>query len=341
MRHCILFLHLICALGTAAAQSMTVFDLPVKTSIRGMAVVDTQTIWISGSNGYFGVTHDGGRSWNMQQVPDYDSAEFRDIEVFSDGSMLLMSSTAPAAILRSTDTGRTWSQVFRSDNPAYFLDAMDFHGEHGMCLGDPVDGHFLTLYSHDAGRYWEKRFLNERTDSLAAFAASGSVVQFLTKKHIVFATGGAQARAYYTRDKGITWQYQQTDITQGAPSTGIFSLAVCDRKTLIAAGGDYLQPKGSGRNLDILHYRDQRWSLSEGAEYDLTGGRSLGYISGIACGPNDILVACGTSGAAIISNTYTLIADKAFNVVQFAPKSNTCFLAGNSIFGVYTLNVKR
>lgn len=341
MKQTILCLLILGALGTAAAQSMAVFELPVNTSIRGMAVLDTQTIWISGSNGYFGVTHDGGRSWNMQQVPDYDSAEFRDIEVFSDGSILLMSSTAPAAILRSADTGKTWSQVFRSDDPAYFLDAMDFHGAYGMCLGDPVKGYFLTLYSNDGGQYWEKRFLNERTDSLAAFAASGSVVQFLSKKHIVFATGGAQARVYYSRDQGRSWDYQNTDIAQGMPSTGIFSLATCGRKKLIAAGGDYLQPKGSGRNLDILHYRDKRWGLHEGAEYDLTGGRSIGYISGIACGPNEVLIACGTSGAAIISDTYSQITDKGFNVVQFAPKSNTCFLAGNSIFGVYTLSAIR
>ena len=326
---------------SAVAQNIVVSPLPVNTSIRGMAVADNNLVWISGSNGYVGLTRDGGKTWQMQQVPGYDNAEFRDIHLMQDGSVILMSATLPAAILRSADKGATWQEIFRQDDPAYFLDAMDFHGDRGMCLGDPINGHFLTLYTEDAGWHWQERFLDDIGDSLAAFAASGSIVKYLTRKKILFATGGKEARVYYTGNGGKSWAFSPTDIHQGKPSSGIFTMAFCNKKTLIVGGGDYTTGATPDNNLEALQYRRHKWWSTKEWQYDLAASRSLGYISCLSCGANDVLIACGTGGVGMISERYRKISDIGFHVVQCAPDGITFYLAGNAVFGVCTIPVKQ
>jgi photosystem II stability/assembly factor-like uncharacterized protein len=58
-----------------------------------------------------------------------------------------MSSGTPAYIFKTTDGGRSWKEVYKNSDTAYFLDAMDFWDDkRGMhCLGDPINGHFVLL----------------------------------------------------------------------------------------------------------------------------------------------------------------------------------------------------
>ena len=99
------------------------------TSIRGLAALNDSVFWASGSNGYVGNSTDGGKSWQFKQIPGYDSAEFRDIEIINEKTILVMSSVQPACILKSTDKGITWKKVYEDNRPEAFLDAMDFVGK--------------------------------------------------------------------------------------------------------------------------------------------------------------------------------------------------------------------
>jgi photosystem II stability/assembly factor-like uncharacterized protein len=108
-----------------------------KTSFRGLSVVDDQTIWVSGSRGTIARSTDGGKTFGYQQLKGYEKSDFRDIEAFDDKRAIIMSSGTPALILKTTDGGQSWKEVFRQNDSAYFLDAMDFW--------DEKQGHFREL----------------------------------------------------------------------------------------------------------------------------------------------------------------------------------------------------
>ena len=63
----------------------------ISASIRGICAVDEQRCWISGSNGTYAFTTDGGGKWTSGTVPGADSLDFRDVEAFPNGTVFLMS----------------------------------------------------------------------------------------------------------------------------------------------------------------------------------------------------------------------------------------------------------
>lgn len=315
--------------------------LPESSSIRGMSVVSADEVWFSGSKGYVGCTRDLGNTFYMEQVPGYETAELRDIHVFEDGSICVMSSTLPAAILRSVDTGKTWSTVFREDSAWWFLDAFDFYGDQGICIGDPIDGHFVLLHTSDAGKTWSKQFVEERTDSLAAFAASGSTIRYVDKKRVLFATGGAEAKIFMSRDRGQTWTSYPTRVLHGTPSSGIFCLEVMDDGWIIAGGGDYT---GATSGISLFTFQiGKRTLFKHGADaFSDTEinffPTCLSYISSIAYVNDTTAVICGTGGHMQFDmQECTYPSTTGFNVCAASPDKSYVFLAGDSRFGMIDL----
>jgi photosystem II stability/assembly factor-like uncharacterized protein len=146
------------------------------SSIRGMSVINDSLAWISGSKGTVAITHNGGKSWDWQQVKGFEKADFRAIEAFSDKEAIIMSSGTPALVLKTTDGGANWQVKYKNADTSYFFDAMGFADHlHGYILGDPIDGKFLIMETKDGGETWN--LFKNRPDALpgeAAFAASGT-----------------------------------------------------------------------------------------------------------------------------------------------------------------------
>ncbi|TAE88994.1 MAG: oxidoreductase, partial [Bacteroidetes bacterium] len=172
-----------------------------KTSFRGLSVVDDQTIWVSGSRGTFAKSVDGGKTVVYTQLNGYEKADFRDIEAFDDKRAIMMSSGTPALILKTVDGGEIWKEVFRRDDSAYFLDAMDFWDEkRGMLVGDPINGHFVLLETNDGGETWrelDSTKTPEAYDGEAVFAASGTSLRCASRPDelfFAFVTGGSKVR---------------------------------------------------------------------------------------------------------------------------------------------------
>src|SRR5476651_2179389 len=107
------------------AQIITLVCQNKQTNIRGLSVVDEKIAWVSGSNGYIGITDDGGKNWIWQRVKGFEKSDFRDIEAFSDKDAIIMSSGTPALILKTTDGGLNWQLKYHNDDEAYFFDAID------------------------------------------------------------------------------------------------------------------------------------------------------------------------------------------------------------------------
>ncbi|HNV99034.1 MAG TPA: hypothetical protein PKL06_06690 [Chitinophagales bacterium] len=326
---------LLAVLSVQAQQyNLKTKTLPVESSIRGMCVVDYSTVWFSGSNGYIGYTQNAGDSIRMWQIPGYENAELRDIEVFDDGVILIMSATEPAAILRSADSGKTWETTFRQDSSIWFLDGMDFYKDAGTCIGDPINGHFVLLQTRNQGKDWEVSYVKEQTDSLAAFAASGSSIQYVDAKNIVFGTGGAQAKLFRSHNRGKTFTSFETPILSGSPASGIFCLATGPNKLLLAGGGDYT---GATTGISLWQWQYSKRAIPEPFETVILFQTRdcLTYVSSIALLNDDEAVICGTGGTQLyhLMDGCKQTWENGFNVCQSTPEGRAVYLAGNNTFG--------
>ncbi|MCX6299789.1 MAG: oxidoreductase, partial [Bacteroidetes bacterium] len=148
-----------------------------RISLRGLSVVDAQTIWASGNNGMVAKSVDGGSHFEWIKVTGYEKRDFRDIEGFDKNTAVIMGVDAPAIILRTTDGGQHWQKVFEDTTKGMFLDAMDFSdNNHGIVIGDPINGNAYLASTTNGGINWQKLTTPSIpvNEGEAFFASSGS-----------------------------------------------------------------------------------------------------------------------------------------------------------------------
>ena len=109
-------------------------------------------------------------------------------------------------IYKTNDGGATWTLQYTNRDPKGFLDALAFwDAEHGLALGDPVDGRFAILTTDDGGKSWEPIPPEGMPPALpgeGAFAASGTCLVVQGEGHAWFGTGGAKRPASSARPTG-------------------------------------------------------------------------------------------------------------------------------------------
>ncbi len=76
-------------------------ELQTTANFRGISVVDSFIVWVSGSGGTYVRTVDGGNSWNVDSVPGHTDYDFRDIEAFDANTAVMMSAGRPAIIMKT------------------------------------------------------------------------------------------------------------------------------------------------------------------------------------------------------------------------------------------------
>src|SRR6188474_2803836 len=128
----------------------------VKTSIRGLSVVNNNVIWVSGSNGMVGKSSNAGKNWKWMTVKGFEKADFRDIEAFDANTAIIMGIADPAYILKTTDGGENWNVVFKDTTKGMFLDAMEFWNDRsGIVIGDPIGDKVFIARTADGGNTWK------------------------------------------------------------------------------------------------------------------------------------------------------------------------------------------
>src|SRR6187401_2619781 len=133
-----------------------ILNTEVKTSIRGLSVVNNNVVWVSGSNGMVGKSSNAGKNWKWMTVKGFEKNDFRDIEAFDANTAIIMAIADPSYILKTTDGGETWKVVYENKTKGMFLDAMEFWNEQsGIVIGDPLGGHFFIARTFDGGRTWQ------------------------------------------------------------------------------------------------------------------------------------------------------------------------------------------
>jgi len=319
------------------AQTITaVQQPPLRTSIRGLSVVNDSVAWVSGSGGNVGISNDGGKTWAWQQLKGYEKFDFRDVEAFSAKEAVIMSSGTPAVILKTTDGGATWQEKYRKTDSVYFLDAMDFADKkHGFIMGDPINGKFLLLETKDGGETWtEMANAPAALKGEAAFAASGTCLR-ADKQGIGLVTGGTASRLLtYSFKERTGWVVTDLKILHGQQSQGAFSLASV--KGTLVVGGDYAKPLRSDSTAEfygtIIGY--------VGPARNLSRMHPVGFQSCVEYLNYGTYVSTGTPGSCISTDggeTWIKIDDKSYNVCRKAKKGTLVLFAGDrGKIGIYT-----
>jgi len=130
--------------------------------------------------------------------------------------------------------------------------------------------------------------------SEGAFAASNTCLALSGAD--IFSAPAARPLACSTPlTRGAPGASRKTPIAHGKASSGIFSIALADKKTIIVAGGDYLDPK---RASGVAAY-----SLDEGKTWQLSTQQPGGYRSAVAHIDDGRWVAAGQTAktSAVIS----------------------------------------
>ena len=232
--------------GAAAAIGPEVTEQSSGTleTLQAISPVSEEAVWVSGHGGVILRTLDGGATWDRTSAPGGDSLQFRDIHGFSSQSAVaLTAGEGPMSRLyRTEDGGNSWTLGFLMEEPAGFLDCLDFWDEnHGFAYGDSFDGVPYILVTRDGGRAWarvEAVAAPPANDGEGGFAASGTCARAAPGGRGWIGTGaGGSARVLATGDFGRTWTATETPVVKGALA-GIFTLVVADGRPIMALGGD-------------------------------------------------------------------------------------------------------
>lgn len=302
----------------------------VTARLRGVSAVSDQVAWASGADSTVLRTADGGATWTKLTVTT-DRLDFRDVDAIDARTAYVLSiGNGPASrIYKTTDAGATWTLQFKNDDPKAFYDAMSFwDAQHGIVMGDSIDGQFCILTTENGGTNWVRVPASALPPALpneGAFAASGTNIAVFGKTEAWIGTGaGAKARVLRTLDRGRTWAIADTPLIAG-PSAGSFSLAFRDAKHGVIVGGDYKKENEAVDNLAVTSDGGVKWTLVKG----LSGFRSVvAYVPGAR---TPMLVAVGPSGADYSTDdgrTWTPLDGPGFDTLSFARSTLKGFAAG-------------
>ena len=291
----------------------------------GISPADSSVVWISGTDGTYGRTVDGGRTWTTGVVPGADSLQFRDVHAVDADTAYLLSigSGEQSRIYKTHDAGQHWALQFVNPEPAGFFDCFDFwDSRHGMAFSDSFEGSFYIITTADGGATWD-RVPAERLPAArpgeGSFAASGHCLHVHGDSTAWIGTGAAEeghARVLRTTDRGQHWTYHDTPIPGGA-MRGITSVAFIDDARGAVLGGDVYD----------LESREQNIALSDdgGISWELAGRPGFaGPIYGAAFvtgAPVPTLVAVGPTGlgfTADLGASWTTLSSENYWTVDFA-----------------------
>ena len=267
---------------------------------RSISAINESVVWAGGSRGTVLRTADGGANWVVIKVQGAEKLDFRGIKGIDEKTAVAVSAglaeEGQARIYRTEDAGKTWKQVWQTDQKGVFLDGVAFWDKkNGIIFGDPIENHLYLLKTADGGKTWKVLSPTDLAANLpneASFAASNSTMVVEGSKNVWIGTGGADhARVFYSTDRGQSWQVADTPMKANA-SSGIFGLRFWDASHGIAVGGDYKADKEAFENVIVTQDGGKTWKKT-------TPTNPAGLKEAIVKLKNGTLVAVGPAGSCL------------------------------------------
>ncbi len=299
------------------AQSWTAQTSNTRASLRGISAVDALTAFASGSGGTWLVTTDGGTTWRANKVPGAEKLDFRGIRAIDARTVFLMSAGSGdlSRIYKTTDAGEHWTLLFTNPDPKGFFDSIAFwDADHGIVVGDQLEGRAEIRTTDDGGARWQRRDPPAGLPGEGSFAASNTCLALWGKKEVWFATGGTgSARVFHSKDGGRTWTVATTPMRNDGAAAGIFSLAFADARHGMAVGGDYSKDKEDRQNIAMTSDGGLTWATPS--------SRPAGFRSAAAyVAAHKLWIVTGTSGSDSSNDggkTWKLFDSGAYNAMSF------------------------
>jgi photosystem II stability/assembly factor-like uncharacterized protein len=312
------------------AQTLSIknCEVTVKSSFRGLSVVDDSVVWVSGSAGWVGRSLNGAATWTFKQVEEFEKVDFRSLYAFDSQTAIIANAGSPANILLTTNGGETWKPVYTNVHKDAFFDGVDFwNNNEGIMYGDPIDGRMLLVKTSDGGKTWQELPDAQRPllkEGEASFAASGTGIRCYDKSLLMISTGGKVSRMYSTINFGKKWNVQSPPVIQGESSTGIFSFAFRNNSGILV-GGDYLK--------DSLRVQHVLLNKSGGNTWTTPSTPTRGYRECVEFISDQLVLSTGPSGTDVSHNSgmdwSSLSDEKGFHVVRKARKGKLIVIAGS------------
>lgn len=313
--------------STEIELSFDKLDSGVETSMRGLSVVDSKTVWASGAAATILRTIDGGETWKKLPFPGNQKVDFRDVHGFDKDNAIVMTAGQPAQFWRTENGGEKWDLVFEDKREASFYDSIVFFedGKNGIGFSDPIDGHLQIVRTEDSGRNWSFVSKQEGTrvpDGTGGFAASGTCLCTIGKGKIAIALGGkiqkenSQSQILISCDYGKTWNRTLCPIPADK-AAGVFSIASDNRGNLMVVGGDYVDWKKKDSIAAYSADIGKTWSVIEDGPSGFRSGVDAAQVTG-----KTLWIAAGTNGFDYsLAPNKTWIRSKSENMhtIQFIP----------------------
>ena len=320
------------ALVASSVHAQSIQKPDTAENFRGLSAPRGKVVWASGTHGTYAKTVDGGLHWKVAQVPNASSLDFRDVEAFNTELAYLLAAGPgeQSRIYKTNNGGAAWDLQFTNHEPKGFFDCMGFWDrDHGIAVGDPVNGRFQLITTVNGGKDWTYISSESLPPAIAGeggFAASGTCLVTQGKKNVWFATGGTAARVFHSSDQGISWTVAEVQIAHKKASEGIFSLMFRDARNGIAVGGDYALPKSAANNIALTNDGGITWTMAA-AENSI-------YLSSVGYLNKRQLVAVGTDGLMYSDDggkRWRVAGGEGFNALAIATcDSEPCYLAAGT-----------
>jgi photosystem II stability/assembly factor-like uncharacterized protein len=269
--------------------------------LQAVSVVDALTVWVSGHEGTFARTVDGGETWQPGVVPGAAALQFRDVHAVDTRTAYLLSAGPGevSRIYKTTDAGQTWELQFQNEDPDAFFDCLDFwDGQRGMAFSDAVDGRLVVIRTENGGASWDRVpaiQLPEARNGEGGFAASGTCLVTYGSGYAWIGTGaGGAARVFRTTDWGLTWSVHQTPVVSGTGTSGITSLGFWNEARGIALGGELAELAGFTDNVATTADGGETWTVAGRPTF-----AGAIYGSSLVSDLPGVVVAVGPRGASV------------------------------------------
>jgi photosystem II stability/assembly factor-like uncharacterized protein len=311
--------------------SFEILKPKINSSLRGISVIDSLTIWASGSNGIWLRTVDGGNTWQDGKVKGFETLDFRDIEAFDKNTAIIMCVGAPAFFFKTYDGGKTWKRKYMNRDPNIFFDGFAFWDDkNGIAFSDPINSKFYIVVTKDGGDSWREissMNIPSASKGEGGFAASGTSIAVSGKDLVWFGSGGTEKpEVYYSVDMGENWRTAIAPLRNGNTSSGVFSICFKDDLNGIAVGGDYKDDKQKIGNCVITDDGGLSWQLIE--QNQPNGFRSCVAWNNIY----NYFITTGTTGSDFSlddGKTWIPIDSKSYNSIGISKKDGSCFMVGD------------
>ena len=311
------------------------------SSIRAIYALNTDTLYYAGSKGDFGVTINGGKTWDIMTIKYQDSIlpHFRSIAYGKNGFFAL--SVANPALLYNIGFYGPYL-TYKEEHEKVFYDCMKFFddGLHGIAVGDPTEDCPSILLTIDGGVIWSKlpcEKLPKFEEGEAFFAASNTNIAIINKT-VWIASGGSKARILKSVDYGNTWEIYNTPIVQGNGPQGIYSIDFYDENNGIAIGGNYSKEDDNCANKAITKDGGKTWTI-------VADNQNPSYKSCVQYVPNTNgkeIFAVGKTGVSFSNDggiSWKEVSKDKYYAIQFVDE-NTAWLSGHEKIGKLKLSSK-